>query len=210
MKKIIAGTFITFILLSLAVLSLGYFGERTFTHQNPLPPADAIIARAKTLKGTPYDPLMGMYGNIGASLGFIVCSDVPNIAFGQEGYSWQEVLAEDFKQHPAAYNSGNGNNPDNPFFHRRARNLYSYFKANKRLKPVDSLPSAGDLVFYRKSEKGYIAHVALVTEVVGHEYNIMESAPKTLLAQEVDGNSPMGRGWIVAGFGRVYPSIPGN
>jgi uncharacterized protein YijF (DUF1287 family) len=81
------------------------------------------------------------------------------------GFSIKLALAEDFKQNPSAYNSENGNNPRNPYFHRRARNLYAYFKSQDRLMPTNYKPSIGDLVFYKKAQNGYISHVALVSEI---------------------------------------------
>lgn len=188
----------------IAVFSLGYFGERSFDSGNNLPTVNSVVESARSLRGSPYDPLMGMYENIGAKLGFLVCSDVPNIAYGLAGYSWKTVLEDDFRIHTSAYDTSNGNTPNNPYFHRRARNLYNYFKANNRLKIKNYTPSIGDLVFYRKNSKGYIAHVTLVTEVGPDNYSVMESAPRTILAQEVDGKSPLERGWIFAGFGSVY------
>ncbi|WP_284380334.1 CHAP domain-containing protein [Litoribrevibacter albus] len=163
-----------------------------------------MIENSRSLSGTPYDPFMGMYDNIGGRFGFIVCSDVPNIAYGKAGYSFKILLEKSFNQSPDFYDSSNGNNPSNPFFHRRARNLFSYFQSIDSLKSVSYSPQTGDLVFYRKSQNGYIAHVALVTEVFDGGYRVMESAPKTLFAQEVDMESPIERGWILAGFGKVY------
>lgn len=191
-------------IVPILVYAIGYHGPRTFSGIGELPPVGHVIENAKALSGTPYDPLMGMHGNIGADVGFIVCSDVPNIAFGLSGYSWKNILEDDYKKNSKFYNSKNGNKPGNPYFHRRARNLYSYFQANGKLRTGDSSPKAGDMAFYRKSESGYIAHVALVTEVSGERYMLMESAPKTLVAQEVEQHSPIERGWIFAGFGSVY------
>lgn len=186
------------------IFSLGYHGNRIFTDGISLPDVQSVIKSARDLTGVPYDPLMGMHNNIGAKAGFIVCSDVPNIAYGTQGYSWKKILENDFQFHPGAYDSEEGNNPDNPYFHRRARNLFAYFKANNRLMDENYQPAPGDLVFYRKTEKGYIAHVTLVTELVGESFLVMESAPKTVFAQEVEADSPLNRGWIFAGFGKVY------
>jgi uncharacterized protein YijF (DUF1287 family) len=190
--------------IAVLALTLGYHGQRIFNKGERLPAAQTVVKNARSLIGVPYDPLMGTHNNIGATAGFIVCSDVPNIAFGLEGYSWKKVLEKDFLVHSSAYDTSNGNNPNNPYFPRRARNLYAYFKANNKLRTGSHQPSPGDLVFYRKTENGYIAHVALVTEVGKNGYKIMESAPKTIFAQEVDGQSPIERGWIFTGFGKVY------
>jgi uncharacterized protein YijF (DUF1287 family) len=197
---------LTLLLLALSAIIyvLGYHGQRDFRGGGNLPSAQSVAEKARQLVGTPYDPFMGGYGNIGASAGFIVCSDVPNIAYGLAGVSLREMLEKDFAVHPRAYDSRDGNRPGNPFFHRRARNLYAYFKANGRLLSPSAIPTTGDLVFYRSRPGGSVSHVALVTEVGETGFRIVESAPKTVLAMEIDGESPMDRGWLPAGFGRMY------
>lgn len=205
MKRIAIATLMTCLILLGGVFAVGYHGVRSFGSQfNQLPDPKELVRNALSLSGTPYDPLMGMYGNAGAAAGFIVCSDVPNLAYGLSGYSLQAMLEADFKVHPAAYNTANGNKPGNPYFHRRARNLYAYFQANGRVLPPNSLPGVGDLVFYRHVPASYVSHVALVTAVEGNTYRVMESAPKTFFAQEVSATSPMSRGWLLVGFGRMY------
>ncbi|WP_444931310.1 DUF1287 domain-containing protein [Microbulbifer sp. SSSA002] len=204
MKRLIGSFLFIVVVAALSLYWMTYKGERNFKEHGGLPDVNQVVRNARSLSYTPYDPLMGMYNNIGGKLGFIVCSDVPNIAYGMAGYSFEVVMRESFSKNAAFYDSRNGNNPANPFFHRRARNLYSYFQSIQSLKPASYKPRLGDLVFYRKSENGYIAHVALVTEVDGNGYKIMESAPKTVLAQEVDMTSPINRGWILAGFGKMY------
>jgi len=202
--KKLSFTFFTVVTAScLLAAALGYREQRVFNETISLPDKDQVIKYAKELIGTPYDPFMGKYDNVGADLGFIVCSDVPNIAYGQAGYSLKASLKEDFAKNPAAYDASNGNNPKNPYFHRRARNLYAYFKSIQELKPISYEPEVGDLVFYRKTERGYISHVALVSEATDKEYKIIESAPRTIVTQEVGMNSPIKRGWILAGFGRI-------
>ena len=204
MKFIITVILMFILTLGALLYLLGFNGQREFDLIKALPKSDLVVENARALTGTPYDPLMGMYNNIGAELGFIVCSDLPNIAFGQAGYSFKTLLKESYKKTPEAYNSSNGNNPSNPYFHRRARNLSAYFNAINSLMPATYKPSVGDLVFYKKSKKGYIAHVAVVTEINENGYKIMESAPRTVLAQEVNMQSPINRGWILTGFGRLY------
>ena len=182
------------------IYGLGYHGPRQFKELGPKPPVAEVILHAQSLKGVPYDPLMGEHDDLGGRLGFMVCSDVPNIAYGLAGYSLAALLAQDFKRQPWAYDSRHGNKPGNPYFHRRARNLFAYFKANQ-LMPQE--PKAGDLAFYSKTPNGMIAHVALITKVTDQGYQLMESAPKTLVAQEVTDQSPLNRGWIFRGFGRL-------
>lgn len=192
------------LILSLILHCLGYYGPKSFTACCSFPPVEFVIQNAKKLKGTPYDPLMGRYNDIGGRLGFIVCSDIPIIAYGLSGLSWKEMLERDFAKHATYYDTRNGNTPRNTYFHRRARNLYSYFVANQRLVAGTDVPNRGDLAFYRKGNHGRISHVALVTEVSKTGYRVMESAPKTVFAREVDQDSPRKRGWILVGFGRVY------
>jgi hypothetical protein len=205
MKKIVIALLIIVTLLGSAILALGYHGQRIFPEGSSLlPTPESVVSNAKLLSGTPYDPLMGMHGNLGAAVGFIVCSDVPNIAYGLAGFSLQSMLERDFKLHPAAYNTTNGNKPGNPYFHRRARNLYAYFEANGRALPPETNPKVADLVFYRHNPNSYVSHIALVTAVSSAGYRVMESAPETIFAQEVDGSSPIKRGWLLAGFGRMY------
>lgn len=209
MKRIAKVLLIAGVLFLAAVYALGYHGARSFgSRLSSLPDPAEVVQLARSLSGTPYDPLMGTYGNIGAKAGFIVCSDVPNLAYGEAGYSLQAMLEADFKAHPNAYNTANGNEPGNPYFHRRARNLFAYFNANKRILPPDSKPHVGDLAFYHQNPGTYASHVALVTAVDGDSYRVMESAPETIVAQEVEGSSPRNRGWKLMGFGRMYPEQP--
>ncbi|MDH5326413.1 MAG: DUF1287 domain-containing protein [Gammaproteobacteria bacterium] len=192
------------IVLPLVWYSVSYKGPKRFTNGGTeLPPLSQVVAHARSLTGTLYDPFMGQHDNIGGRLGFIVCSDVPNIAYGLAGLSLEVLLRRDFTVHTAHYDSGGGNKPGNPYFHRRARNLYAYFKANQRL--YKDKPRVGDLAFYKKAEDKIITHVVLVSEVKGNRFKVMESAPKTLVASENDSASPIQRGWVFMGFGRMYP-----
>lgn len=205
MKKFITITIALLFILPLTWAAVSYKGPKRFYSQNTtLPQALLVIENAKSLIGTLYDPLMGQYDNIGGKLGFIVCSDVPNIAYGLSGYSLENQLRTDFKLHRSFYNTGNVNTPGNSYFHRRARNLFAYFEANKRLYNPLSKPKVGDLAFYKKSSSQIISHVALVSEVEGSTYKIIESAPKTLVTTENESRSPISRGWILMGFGRIY------
>jgi hypothetical protein len=204
-KKMILVLSLTMLALLAAAVFLGYHGQRSFTDGAlTLPPVGSVVSNAHRLAGAPYDPLMGRHETIGDMMGFIVCSDVPNLAYGLSGYSLQAMLERDFKQHPTAYDTTNGNVPGNPYFHRRARNLYAFFRANGRLVPPEARPAPGDLVFYRGSAKRYVSHVTLVTAVEGASYRVMESTPETVFAQEVSGASPIERGLEVVGFGRMY------
>lgn len=196
---------IVVIILPLSWVLVSYKGPKRFAASaEQLPPLDKVIENARSLSGTLYDPLMGQYDNLGGRMGFIVCSDVPNIAFGLAGFSLERLLIQDFKKHSAFYNGKDGNSPGNPYFHRRARNLYAYFKANRTLHKPSVTPKVGDFAFYKKAKDAYISHVTLVSEVKGKQYQVMESAPKTLVAMENSGESPVSRGWVLMGFGRLY------
>jgi len=209
LKRIAIISSVVLVTIGIAIYSFGYFGKRDFTSlPDELPQIEDVVKNARLLKYVPYDPLMGKQGNIGSKLGFIVCSDVPNIAYGLSGYSLKSMLDKDFRNNSSVYNTTKGNVTDNPFFHRRARNLYEYFKHNGSLFPASETPVPGDLAFYHWTPTGYISHVALVTEVKGNNYMVMESAPETLWAKELSGASVIKRGWILAGFGRMYKHSP--
>lgn len=205
LKRTAAVTLLVVAIVVLVIYATGYHGRRSFKGgTSTLPEVGSVIEHARSLAGVVYDPLMGKHGNIGAATGFIVCSDVPNLAYGLAGFSIQTMLEDDFMIHRTAYDSANGNKPGNPYFHRRARNLFAFFEANSRLIPAGAMPAVGDLAFYRHDPKSYISHVALVTSAGAGTYSVMESAPETVFAQEVPGASPINRGWLLAGFGRMY------
>lgn len=211
MKKIILVVGATLLAMLVGLFAAGYHGRREFPAANAigLPPSELVVANARRLAGTPYDPLMGRYGNVGAKAGFIVCSDVPNIAYGLSGFSLKRMLEDDCRKNPSAYNNiSEDNKPGNPYFHRRARNLYAYFKNNNRLFSSASVPRVGDLAFYSRGSTGYVSHVALVTELREKDYAVIESAPETVIAREVSGTSPLKRGWSLVGFGRMYLGSP--
>jgi hypothetical protein len=108
MKKFIVGLAIFIFCASVFIFRSGYHGPREFpVSKTGLPSPETVIANARGLAGAPYDPFGGKYGNIGAKAGFIVCSDVPNIAYGLSGFALQRMLEEDYKGHPSSY----GKNP---------------------------------------------------------------------------------------------------
>jgi hypothetical protein len=194
------------VVLCVSISLAGYSGERHFNFANDsLPEAQLVVRNARTLNWAPYDPFKGGMSDIGSKLGFIVCADVPNIAYGLSGYSIRQMMEEDFKIHPNAYDTSNGNRPGNPFFHRRARNMMSYFRANDRLRAPTEAPAVGDFAFYARRPGGPIAHVALVIAISPDHYRLFESAPSGVFAGEVDGTSPLAHGWSLEGFGRMYP-----
>lgn len=167
---------------------------------------NAVARAANQLRGILYDPLQGRYGNIGGRIGFIVCIDVPVLSYQEAGCSIKQLLKSDFNSHPDAYDTKSGNTPDNPFFHRRARNLYSYCLANNCLLPMTSQPQVSDVVFYKKPQHSHITHIALVTRVDGSgNYWLVEAAPETVLAQEQASTAITSRGWQPQGIGRLIP-----
>jgi uncharacterized protein YijF (DUF1287 family) len=163
---------------------------------------EKVVKAARRLRGTFYDPFQGKHGNIGRRIGFIVCSDVPVIAYGNAGYSLQKMLREDFRIHPEHYDARNSNVPSNPFFHRRARNIFAYCRGNDRLLPPSAAPRLGDVAFYKRHRQGFVSHIALVSSVDDDgSYLLVEAAP--LITREVAPKSIKDRGWIHLGFGRI-------
>jgi len=212
MKKIIIAVVVVFLTFSIIIYAIGYHGPRDFPSEMcTLPSPEEVVAHARSLSGTPYDPLMGKWRNIGARAGFIVCSDVPNIAYGLSGFSLRRMLKTDYEKNSSAYDTRSANNPRNPHFHRRARNLYACLKSNGRYIPPDGTPHVGDLVFYTSTSQSYVSHVTLVTAVGEHGYSVMESAPWPIFAQETSGSAPIKRGLVLVGFGRILPvQAPGR
>ncbi|MBI3549767.1 MAG: DUF1287 domain-containing protein [Elusimicrobia bacterium] len=161
-----------------------------------------IVAEARKLVGVWYDPLQGYLNNIGGRAGFIVCMDVPTIAYRNAGASIRRLLEADYRAHPGHYGKRDGN-PGDPYFDRRARNLYSYCKHNGCL-DEDGPPEPGDVVFMSRSRSGWISHIALVSSVeTSGTYRVIEASRDDWYAtREEDGERMFARGWIFRGFGR--------
>lgn len=161
-----------------------------------------VIKEARNLKGILYDPLQGQFGNIGGKLGFIVCIDVPFIAYQNAGFSLRRVMEADFLKHPEHYDTKNGNTPNNPYFSRRARNLYAYCKANNKLIALNTNPRVGDVVFYKSKQDASISHVALISMIINNNsYWVIEAYP--ILTAEILNSKVEKRGWIPVAFGRI-------
>ena len=141
---------------------------------------EEITAKANSLVGTLYDPLKGGYGNIGSKLGFIVCIDVPRIAYANAGIYFQALLTKDFEAHPEHYDTQNGmNTPKTPYFFRRVRNVYDYAKGNGLLIYNNSTPEVGDIVFYGRY------HATIVVKVnKDGTYDDVEAHPKLIFVQK--------------------------
>lgn len=165
---------------------------------------EAVVVEGRRLLGIAYDPLMGKAGNIGGRVGFIVCVDVPVLAYWNAGYSLKSVLEEDFKKHPQAYDTRDGNQPGNPFFHRRARNVYAYCLANRTLLMAGQKPRPGDVVFYARRPGGAIIHIALISDVrEDGSYAVIEASPELWWTREVPSKDTEGRSWVPIGIGRL-------
>jgi len=139
-----------------------------------------IVAGADKLVGVLYDPLKGGYGNIGGKMGFIVCIDVPRMAYANAGIYFQDLLTEDYKAHPEHYDDQNGlNTPDTPYFFRRVRNVFDFAAGNGYLIHNSKTPEAGDIVFYGRY------HATMVTRVYQDgTYDEVEADPKLIFVQK--------------------------
>lgn len=197
--------FIIMVSVSAVYFKVSYHGDKKIVNFKAEDQIDInkVIVEARKLKGIMYDPLQGKYNNIGGRLGFIVCIDVPILAYENAGYSIKNVMEEDFKKHPEHYDKRDWNIPQNPFFHRRARNLYDYCKGNNRLIHLNHRPKVGDVVFYTKKQGDIISHIALITKVEDDSYWVIESAPETILSKETANKNVENRGWIPVAFGRI-------
>lgn len=169
---------------------------------NPNADRGQIVDEARKLIGLMYDPAQGYLGNIGGKMGLIVCMDVPRLAYRNAGTSIKRLLEEDFHAHPEHYGKHDGR-PGDPYFDRRARNLYSYCKFNGCL-DMKGPPAPGDVVFMSHSQNGWITHIALVSSVSpdGHYRVVEASRDEWYLTREEDGETMFQRGWIFRGFGR--------
>ncbi len=161
-----------------------------------------IVEEGRKLIGLWYDPIQGYFNNIGGKLGLIVCMDVPVIAYRNAGASIRRLLEEDYKAHPEHYGKKDGR-PGDPYFERRARNLYSYCKHNGCLDLIGP-PEPGDVVFMSRGQTGWISHIALVSALEPDgRYKVIEaSRDEWYVTREEDPAKMFGRGWIFRGFGK--------
>ncbi len=159
-----------------------------------VPNKEDIVKNARALKGVFYEYLKGKYNNLGGRLGFLVCIDVPRIAYAKAGIDFEPLLKKDFTINKSYYDvEGGSNTPESPFFSRRVRNYYAFFEANNQLIKQCKQPQVGDLVFYGRY------HVALVSGV--HEdgtYNEIETAPWTGFVVE-----HKNKNWVPIDVGRM-------
>jgi uncharacterized protein YijF (DUF1287 family) len=192
-----------------AVLALAFGRGRFYRGPTAEPAAwDAkadrsrIVAEARKLVGVWYDPAQGSLHNVGGRLGLIVCMDVPVIAYRNAGTSMRKLLESDYRAHPEHYGPRDGR-PGDPYFERRARNLYSYCRHNGCL-DMKGPPSPGDVMFLSRGETGEITHIVLVSETKDDgSYKVVEaSRDEWYVTREEDGGAPLARGWTFRGFGR--------
>lgn len=177
---------------------------------NPKTDRARVVGEARKLIGLWYDPAQGYLNDIGGKMGLIVCMDVPRLAYRNAGTSIRKLLTDDYKAHPEHYGKRDGR-PGDPYFDRRARNLYSYCKHNGCLDLVGP-PQPGDVVFMSHSQTGWITHIALVSEVgADGKYRVVEaSRDEWYITREEDGGKMLGRGWIFRGFGRPLSRAAGS
>jgi uncharacterized protein YijF (DUF1287 family) len=169
---------------------------------NPKTDRSRVVDEARKLIGLWYDPAQGYLNDIGGKMGLIVCMDVPRLAYRNAGTSIRKLLTEDYKAHPEHYGKRDGR-PGDPYFDRRARNLYSYCRHNGCL-DMSGPPELGDVVFMSRGQTGWITHIALVSSVdAGGRYRVVEaSRDDWYITREEDSEKMLGRGWIFRGFGR--------
>jgi len=83
-----------------------------------------IVLNARKMKGTLYDYSQGKYNNLAGRLGFLVCIDIPKIAYAEAGIYFEKILREDFNKYRALYDTEDGTNtPSTLYFYRRTRNI---------------------------------------------------------------------------------------
>lgn len=160
----------------------------------------AVVAEARKLRGVLYDPLQGLFGDLGGRAGFIVCMDVPVIAYRNAGASIRSLLESAYRRHPEHFDPQDGK-PGNPFFHRRARNLFAFCRGSGRLSQ-DGPPQPADVAFFSRGSKGMIAHIALVSEAsAGGKVRVTEaSRDYWYMTREAELEDVMRRGWVFRGF----------
>jgi uncharacterized protein YijF (DUF1287 family) len=161
-----------------------------------------VVDEGRRLVGLWYDPVQGYLNNIGGRMGLIVCMDVPVIAYRNAGASIRRLLEADYALHPEHYGKRDGR-PGDPYFHRRARNLYAYCEHNGCL-DMAGPPQPGDVVFMSHGKTGWISHIALVSGVEPDgRYTVVEaSRDEWYVTREEYGEKMLARGWTFRGFGR--------
>ncbi len=152
---------------------------------------------ARSMVGTPYDPLMGRHGDPFGRIGFVVCIDVPIRSYLNAGVSLPALLKQSAREHPELFKIGPNNSPSNRFFYRRVRNYFPLFQRHPALTVSDS-PQVGDWAFYGRT------HIALVVEAMGDSrFSVVEASPMKRRVSVSDGQY-MERTWGPPSFfGRI-------
>lgn len=192
------------------LVGVTFLGRGRFYHGPTAEPAvwnartdrGRVVAEARKLIGLWYDPAQGYLNDVGGKMGMIVCMDVPRLAYRNAGTSIRKLLEDDYRAHPEHYGKRDGR-PGDPYFDRRARNLYSYCTHNGCLDLVGP-PKPGDVVFMSHGPSAWISHIALVSEVgASGAYRVVEaSRDEWYVTREEDAAKMFGRGWTFRGFGR--------
>src|SRR5438105_13132291 len=89
--------------------------------------------------------------------------DVPVIAYRNAGASIKRLLEVDYAAHRERYGTRSGS-PGDPFFHRRARNLYTYCKGNGRL-DLEGPPRPCDVVVMSWQSVGGVSTIVVCSDV---------------------------------------------
>jgi len=92
--------------------------------------------------------------------------DVVLIAYEKAGIYLDRLMRADYAERPDTYDTADDNNPRNPFFTRRVRNLFTYLKNTGKIVRARGTPAVGDLIFYdRQGAKRSPCHVVLVSRI---------------------------------------------
>jgi len=136
-----------------------------------LSPEEKVVKAAASLQGVLYDYSGGRL----PSLGLLVCTDVPRLAYRAAGIDLDELMAADYRLHPKRYAFFPGNNPSTRYFARRVVNQKVFFSDTGRLIKDCAAPQPGDTVFYGDS------HVSMVLAVYpDRTWDEIEAAPATV------------------------------
>lgn len=154
----------------------------------------AVAANARRLNGTLYDPFKGGCSDIGSVMGWIVCADVPRLAYAKAGYDLDVAVKK---------STPTGNVERSA---RRTRDVHAFLSENgwMVLEGAPLLP--GDIAFFAKESGGTPMHCALVTEAgQAADARFAESTGRTVFSGEVRLAEILERGWKSVGVGRIVP-----
>lgn len=160
-----------------------------------LPNAEDLAGAAREFTGILY----GGFRSVGARLGFLVCSDIPRLAYARAGIPLATLMADEFARSPASFDSEGGRNvPNTPWFFRRSRNIRAYFRSAGLLMEKCPRPAIGDIVFHGDY------HCSLVVEVYPHgTVAEVETSGDRIWCRESR------RPWVAQEVGRLLPPEQG-